>query len=57
MQCPVCDVTLVISETAWLERLLLRLGTDAQVLEGAEEVARRAANRLLARYGVAPLAG
>ena len=48
------DVTLVISETAWLERLLLRLGADAQVLEGASGVAREAADRVLARYGESP---
>lgn len=50
------DVTLVISETAWLERLLLRLGTDVQVIEGARGVARQAADRVLARYRTAPAA-
>jgi predicted DNA-binding transcriptional regulator YafY len=43
-------VTLVASERAWLERLLLRLGPDARVIEGDIEVGRAAANRLLARY-------
>jgi proteasome accessory factor C len=46
-------VVLVASERAWLERLLLRLGPAAEVLEPAEvrvEVAQ-AARRLLARYG------
>jgi proteasome accessory factor C len=51
------DVTLVISETAWLERLLLRLGTDARVLDGAQGVAREAADRVLTRYGVPPAGG
>jgi proteasome accessory factor C len=45
------EVTLVVSENAWLERLLLRLGPDAAVLAGAEGVARSAARRVLARYG------
>ena len=46
-------VVLVASERAWLERLLLRLGPAAEVLDPAEvrvEVAE-AARRLLARYG------
>lgn len=45
-------VVLVVSETAWLERLVLRVGTAAQVsgAEGAEEIARAAARRVLARY-------
>jgi proteasome accessory factor C len=46
------DVDLVVSEPAWLERLLLRLGPEAQVvapkhLKGA---AAGAAERVLARY-------
>ena len=45
------DVTLVVSETAWLERLLLRVGPDAAVREGATGVAREAADRVLRRYG------
>ena len=44
-------VTMVVSETAWLERLLLRLGTDATVVSGAEGVAAGAARRVLQRYG------
>jgi proteasome accessory factor C len=44
-------VRLVASERAWLERLLLRLGTGARVVEGPADVARDAACRLLARYG------
>jgi proteasome accessory factor C len=43
-------VRLVASERAWLERLLLRLGADARVVEGPPNVARDAACRLLARY-------
>ena len=37
---------------AWLERLLLRLGPDAEVLEPVEdrELAAEAAMRILARY-------
>lgn len=44
-------VTMVVSENAWLERLLLRLGLDAEVVEGADGIAGRAATRVLARYG------
>lgn len=46
-------VTLAVSEDAFLERLLLRLGPDAEVVEPAEATALRtaAAQRLLARYG------
>lgn len=44
-------VTLAVSERAWLERLLLRLGPDARVVEGDTTLARGAACRLLARYG------
>lgn len=43
-------VTMVVSERAWLERLLLRLGPDAAVVEGADGMAGRAATRVLARY-------
>ena len=39
-----------LSERAWLERLLLRLGSAAGVVEGAEGVAQAAAERVLARY-------
>ncbi len=46
-------VTLAVSATPWLERLLLRLGPDARVVEGPEELrgaGPRAARRLLERY-------
>ena len=43
-------VTLAAGEPAWLERLLLRLGPHARVLDGAEGVVARAAARVLARY-------
>jgi proteasome accessory factor C len=49
-----CRVTLAVSEQAWLERLLLRLGPDAEVVAGpgdAAGAARSAARRILARYG------
>jgi proteasome accessory factor C len=45
-------VTMRVSEQAWLERLLLRLGPDAEVVEGDPDLAREAANRLLRRYRV-----
>jgi proteasome accessory factor C len=47
-----CTVTMAISERAWLERLLLRLGPAAEVVAPAEEAdaAAVAARRLLARY-------
>jgi proteasome accessory factor C len=45
-----CRVVLVASERAWLERLLLRLGPSARVVEGAEGVASAAAARILAHY-------
>jgi proteasome accessory factor C len=46
-------VVLVASERAWLERLLLRLGPAAEVVDPAEvrAEAAEAARRLLARYG------
>jgi hypothetical protein len=44
-------VRLRISEQAWLERLLLRLGPLARVVEGDAGVGPAAARRLLARYG------
>ena len=44
-------VTLVVAETAWLERLLLRLGREATVVSGAEGVSATAAARVLRRYG------
>jgi proteasome accessory factor C len=49
-------VTLVVTERAWLERLLLRLGDEVQVVAGGDGVARGAATRVLARYGESPTA-
>jgi len=45
-------VQLAVTSERWLERLLLRVGPEAQVLAPAElaDVGRRAAQRLLARY-------
>jgi proteasome accessory factor C len=43
-------VTLAASQTAWLERLLLRLGRRATVVEGDGDVAASAARRVLRRY-------
>lgn len=43
-------VTLAISERAWLERLLLRLGPAARVVAGDAGVGPAAACRLLERY-------
>ena len=43
-------VRLPVSQPAWLERLLLRAGTDATVVEGDPALRRRAAHRLLNRY-------
>jgi proteasome accessory factor C len=51
------DVDLVVSEDAWLERLLLRLGPEAQVVapKDRRSTAAVAASRVLARYrGTAP---
>ena len=45
-------VRLRVSERAWLERLLLRVGPHARVVEGDPGVGSEAAARLLARYGV-----
>ncbi|HWH35190.1 MAG TPA: WYL domain-containing protein [Acidimicrobiales bacterium] len=45
-----CRVALAVSERAWLERLLLRLGPRATVVEGADGVAATAARRVLDRY-------
>ncbi len=47
--------TLAVSSTPWLERLLLRLGPDAEVVpdgsfDGADNVAAAAARRILGRY-------
>lgn len=47
------EVTLPVTATAWLERLLLRLGPDAEVVAappGLAEVRQAAARRVLARY-------
>jgi proteasome accessory factor C len=44
-------VVLAVSGTAWLERLLLRLGPTATVVEGDDGSAHAAAARVLARYG------
>ena len=43
-------VTLVASQPAWLERLLLRLGSQATVVGGDGGAASAAARRLLRRY-------
>jgi proteasome accessory factor C len=43
-------VTLVASQPAWLERLLLRLGPGATVVDGDDGLAGSAARRLLERY-------
>jgi proteasome accessory factor C len=43
-------VRLAVSGRAWLERLLLRLGPHARVIEGDTEAGRQAACRLLDRY-------
>lgn len=45
-------VRLAVSQQAWLERLLLRLGPAATVVEGDAGVGRSAACRLLSRYRV-----
>ena len=46
------DVTLTVSEPAWLERLLVRLGPDAEVVDPPDLRSARAeaARRVLARY-------
>lgn len=44
-------VRLHVSERAWLERLLLRLGPDAVVVEGDQGLAAAAAVRVGTRYG------
>jgi proteasome accessory factor C len=47
-------VTLRVSERAWLERLLLRAGTDASMIDGDLTVRADAAARILARYLPSP---
>jgi proteasome accessory factor C len=46
------EIVLAVSEQAWLERLLLRLGPDARAVAPAavEELAPDAARRILGRY-------
>lgn len=44
-------VRLRVSERAWLERLLLRLGPESRVVEGSGGVRAEAAARVRARYG------
>jgi proteasome accessory factor C len=46
------DVVLAVSEPAWLERLLLRLGTEAQVVapKNLRSVGSEAAQEILQRY-------
>jgi proteasome accessory factor C len=43
-------IALIATAPAWLERLLLRLGPGAEVVEGPAGVAAAAATRILARY-------
>lgn len=49
-------IVLTVSEDAWIERLLLRLGPQARVLDPPEshDVAKTAARRVLRRYEGAP---
>ncbi len=44
------EVTIAVSERAWLERLLVRLGSNARVVDGDTSLAREAAKRILKRY-------
>jgi proteasome accessory factor C len=46
------EATFAVLSERWLERLLVRAGTDAEVVEPAHyrQLGRRAARRLLARY-------
>jgi predicted DNA-binding transcriptional regulator YafY len=48
------EVVLGVVSTVWLERLLLQLGPDAEILEPAElrGLAGDAAKRVLAKYEV-----
>ncbi len=54
-----CRVTLAVGGRAWLERLLVRLGPEATLIDGAEGVLAAAADRILGRYqgGAAASAG
>ena len=47
---------MAVTSERWLERLLLRAGTDAEVLAPAEwiDLGRAGARRLLARYATPP---
>jgi proteasome accessory factor C len=47
------EVVLAVSEPAWLERLLVRLGPEARVIQphSARSAGAEAARRVLARYG------
>ena len=47
-------VTLRVSERAWLERVLLRAGTDASMIRGDPAIRSEAAARILGRYLPAP---
>jgi hypothetical protein len=46
----VLRVALRSSQRAWLERLLLRAGSHARLVEGGRGLGEAAAARLLARY-------
>ncbi|MDQ1366073.1 MAG: proteasome accessory factor [Acidimicrobiaceae bacterium] len=48
----VLRVTLPVTERAWFERLLLRAGPSATVVDGDQTVGPAAAGRILARYRV-----
>jgi hypothetical protein len=43
-------VTMMISERPWLERLLLRLGRGATMVEGDATITPACASKVLARY-------
>ncbi|HYD11207.1 MAG TPA: hypothetical protein VEA78_13985, partial [Acidimicrobiales bacterium] len=43
-------ITMLVDERRWLERLLLRLGPGATVVEGDPTVGPDAARRVLGRY-------
>lgn len=51
----VLRVRLRASESAWLERLLLRAGANCRVVEGDRSLGRAAAERILARYRASSL--